>query len=103
MFHLGEVVKLEPVQWKSHTKTLLQPVIYRLNGKSNSPTQIFGLLFVPGRAFEAHTRADNVRFCEDGRSKRETELGMSQIQHTREAEAAPRTVPRGAGLEQQHR
>lgn len=38
-----------------HTKTLLQSVIYRLNGKSNSPTQIFGLLFVPGRALEAHT------------------------------------------------
>lgn len=61
------------------TKRLLQSVIYRLNGKGNSPTQIFGLLFVPGRALEAHTRANCVWFCEDGRSKRETELGMSQI------------------------
>lgn len=86
-----------------HTKILLQSVIFRLNGKSNSPTQIFGLLFVPGSALEAHTRADCVWFCEDGRSRRETELGMSQIQHTREAEAAPRAVPRWAGLEHQHR
>lgn len=51
-------------------KTPLQPVIYRLDGKSNNPTQIFELLFVSGRALAAHTRADCIWFCLDKGSNR---------------------------------